>query len=143
MSEQVARREMQKMAVGALYSALTYLDMGEEIDVKLAIESGCGLPYGDAPVFVKEIVIAVLRHYEEAVNRFQSHMVKWSFARLNRVEQAILLLAYAHFFYVEPGIEKAIPISVAVALSKEYLDATDYRFVNAVLDNVLVKQDGK
>ena len=69
-------------------------------------------------------------------------MNKWTFERLNRVEQALLLLSYSHYFYVEPAVDKGVVIDVAVKLAKTYLDASDYKFVNAILDKVLTR-DGK
>ena len=63
-------------------------------------------------------------------------MDKWKFDRLNRLNQAILLLSLAHYYGVGE-VEKAVVINVAVSLAKKYLDDNDYKFVNAILDNVL------
>ena len=63
-------------------------------------------------------------------------METWTFKRLNRLNQAILLMSCAHFFEVKDA-DKAVVINVAVTLAKRYLDDNDYKFVNAILDNVL------
>lgn len=134
------RFEEKRMAMQAVYSELVYLDMGEEIDVKAAVEAATGKSYDVSPLFVKETAIYALKYLTPAIEKFQSHMRNWKWERLNRVEQAILLAAYVHFFHVEEGVHKAVPISVAVDLAKEYLDEKDYRFVNGILDNVLTRE---
>jgi transcription termination factor NusB len=63
-------------------------------------------------------------------------MVNWKFARLNRVAQAILLLAYIHHHYVKDA-DKSVIIDVAVRLSKKFLHDDEYKFINAILDKVL------
>ena len=88
---------------------------------------------------MKEQAIAALKYLDEAINAIQSHMRGWTFERLDRVEQAILINAYNHFFHVEEGIDKKIVINNAVELAKNYLEEKDYRFVNAILDNILVR----
>jgi transcription termination factor NusB len=47
-------------------------------------------------------------------------------------------MSYIHYFHIEE-VDKGVVIDIAVRLAKVYLDAKDYRFVNAVLDKVLVK----
>ena len=42
---------------------------------------------------------------------------------------------------VEPEVEKAVVINIAIKLSKAYLGDNDYKFVNAILDKVLVRED--
>ena len=135
----IKRRDMHEMAMKAVYDELPYVHMGEEVDVKKAVEAAAELPYDEAPRFVKEQAIAALKYLDEAINAIQSHMRGWTFERLDRVEQAILINAYNHFFHVEEGIDKKIVINNAVELAKDYLEEKDYRFVNAVLDNILVR----
>ena len=133
------RNAMEKAAMVAIYDALTYIAMDAPIDVENLVSELLDAPYADCDPFVKGALIAMIAHYGEAVAAFSAKMRGWTFDRLNRVEQAILLLAYVHFYYVEPDDEKAIVIDVAVKQAKAYLDAKDYKFVNAILDNVLTK----
>ena len=62
-------------------------------------------------------------------------MPKWSFDRLNLLEQAILIMSYTH--RQTQNADKSIIINVAVKLAKKFLDKDDYKFVNAILDKVL------
>ena len=63
-------------------------------------------------------------------------MINWTFNRINKLEQALLILSYSHFYYVK-DVDKKVVIDVAVKLAKKYLDSTDYKFVNAILDKTL------
>jgi transcription termination factor NusB len=98
------------------------------------------LPYADCPYFTKAVLIAALKNLNGEIEAYNARMNKWTFDRLNRVEQALLLLSYSQYFYVEPDVDKAAVINVAVILAKKYLEATDYKFVNAILDKVLTRE---
>ena len=137
--QELTRNAAQKVAMTAIYDALTYRKMGMRVDVEEIVSSLLEKPYAECDWFVKGAVIFALKHEEEAVARYQEHMRKWLFSRLNRVEQAILLLSYVHFYFLEPEIDKAVVINIAVRLAKEYLSDKDYKFVNAILDKVLVR----
>ncbi len=70
------------------------------------------------------------------IDDIQRKMTNWKFERINRLAQAILLLAVTHYRYIEK-IDKRIVIDNAVRLAKKYLDEGDYRLINAVLDATL------
>ena len=131
------RNSMQTVAMEAIYSALTYREMGLDVDVQAIVSGLCDLPYEECDYFVKASLVMAIKHLDEAIAAFNGKMRGWTFDRRNRVEQAVLLLAYVHFYYVEPDVDKGIVIDVAVKLAKRYLDAKDYKFVNAILDNLL------
>lgn len=139
IKEGPTRNSLQKTAMSALYVVLTYVDMGAEIPLEEIVSGVANLPYAEVDPFVKEICLQAIKHYDEAVLALESKMNKWTFARRNRVEQAILLQAYVHYLYVEPEVEKGVVIDVAVKLSKVFTGGNDYRFVNAVLDKALVR----
>ena len=45
------------------------------------------------------------------------HLNRWKWSRLPLLSQAILLMSYAHFYYVEK-VDKRIVINIAVELAK-------------------------
>lgn len=133
-----SRNAIQKAAMVAIYDFLTYLSLGEEIDVKKIISSLTETSFEEGDYFLNKMVIEAVKHYKEAVDLFNANMRKWTFDRLNRVEQAILLLAYCHYFHFEDEkTDKAIIINVAIKQAKTYLEEKDAKFVNAILDKVL------
>ncbi len=140
-NQQISSRNRQQIvAMNALYDVLTYMDMGEEIDIEAIVSALCDLPYEECPIYVKQIVLVTIKNLNAEISLLEKNMIKWTFDRLNRVEQAILLLSLSHYFYVDQEIDKGIVINVAVNLAKNYLDAKDYKFVNAILDKVLVRE---
>ena len=55
----------------------------------------------------------------------------WSFDRLNKMEQAILLVATCEL--LESELDKSIVINEAVINAKQYCDEDSYKFINGVL----------
>lgn len=133
--EELTRNKQQELIMICIYDALLYSDMGEEFSLEAIMEGVFGLPYEDIPYYSKAIVVKTLSHINEIKQIYQPKMPKWSFDRLSVVEQAILLMSYTHFH--EEKVEKKIVIDVAIRLAKKFLDQDDYKFVNAILDNVL------
>lgn len=132
-----SRNSLHKLAMAAIYDFLTYRSMGQPFNVEETISGLCGLPYEECDYFIKACVIMAVKYQEEAIAKFNANMRKWTFDRLNRVEQAILILTYVHYLYVDPEVDKGVVIDIAVRLSKTYLSDNDYKFVNAILDRTL------
>lgn len=132
--------EKIEQSLACVYAALTYIDMKSEVDVEALVSGVSALPYAEADPFVKGELIYSLKNLNPLIALLNAHMRKWTFERLNRVEQALLLISCSRYFYVEPSIDKAIVIDSAVSLAHKYLEAGDYKFVNAILDKVLVRE---
>ena len=86
--------------------------------------------------YVQNMVSNVLTHYGEIIEAFQPHLRDWAWNRLPLLTQSVLLMSYAHFYYVEK-IDKRIVINVAVDLAKKYIEEKQAKFINAILDEVL------
>ena len=132
---ELTRNKEQELITISIYDAIIYSTMGEEFSLEAIMSGVYGLPYEEIPYYSKSITIKTLSHINEIKQIFQEKMPKWSFDRLNPVEQAILLMSFTHS--KEEKVDKKIVIDVAVRLAKKYLDNDDYKFVNAILDNVL------
>ncbi len=138
MSEQkITRTKAQEMAMTAIYDALNYVYMGEEVPIKEIISGLSGVSYEESDLYVKKVLIASLSHLNEIIALYQENMPRWKFSRLDRIEQAILLLAYAHLAYVEIDVPRPVVINNAIELAKRFLEPSDYKFVNAILDKTL------
>ncbi len=132
-----SRNVNQEKAMTIIYDALTYDHMGINYDITELISNVLKETYDDSDFYVKEVVIKALLHKEEIIAVIEPNLNKWKFNRLTRLAQAILLLSYAHFYYVKE-VDKAVVIDIAVHLSKKFLDEDDYKFVNAVLDKIIL-----
>ena len=137
--EETSRNASQRIAMTAIYDALTYLSMGKAINVEDILSELSDCPYEEVDTYLKAVMIFSLKKLDEIKAAFAPHMKKWTFDRLNRVVQSILVLSYVHYFYVEPDVDKGVVINIAVKLAKTYADEKDYRFVNGILDNVLIR----
>lgn len=120
-----------------VYDSLLYDKFQVEYDIKELITDIVGAEnYEDVDAFVKEVVIKTLLHEEELIKEIEPHLVKWTFNRLPLLTQAILLSSLAKRKYIS-NIDRNVIIDVAINLAKKYLKDNDYRFVNAILDNIL------
>ncbi len=134
---ELSRTKMQDLAMTAIFDFLVYQHMGEVIDVEGIVTSLTEVSFEESDYFLKSVLIMSIKHYDEIVAAFNAKMAKMSFDRLNRVEQAILMLSYSHYYYFQEKTDKAVVINVAIKLANTYLLTKDRRFVNAILDNVL------
>ena len=132
----ISRNKEHELIMVCIYDALTHISLGDEFSIEETMESIFEIPFEDISLFAKQVVVKSLSHIDEITSVFQEKMPKWKFSRLNRLEQAILLMSYSHA-QLEGKDSKRVIIDVAVRLSKKYLDESDYKFVNAILDNVL------
>jgi len=132
----MSRNQEHELIMICIYDALIYSEMDEVFSLEEVMEGVYKLPYDEISIFSKEVVIKSLTNVNEIKEIYQKNMPKWKFDRLNAVERAILLMSYTHA-KIEPNVDKGIIIDVAVRLAKQYLDETDYKFVNAILDKVL------
>ncbi len=132
----VSRNKEHELVMICIYDALTHISLGDEFSVEETMESIFEEPFENISLFAKQIVVKSLKNIDEIESVYQAKMPKWKFSRLNRLEQAILLMSYTQA-ELEGKDSKRVIIDVAVRLSKKYLDESDYKFVNAILDNVL------
>ncbi len=73
-------------------------------------------------------------HKDEYIEEISAHLNKWTFDRLNLVEQAILLETVSE---IKQAInDKAVVIDEAVIMAKEYCDEEAYKYINGVLDHI-------
>lgn len=132
----VGRNQSHELIMQSLYVALTDIAMKEPIDIPNIMSGVFHEPFEKIDHFSKGVVIKALANINPIIEIFQNHLNKWKWHRLARICQAILLMSYAHYHYVEK-VDKAVVINTAVRLAKKYLDVNDYKFINGVLDEVL------
>ena len=83
--------------------------------------------------FIKDMVMISLQKYGEIVTAYTPYLRNWKWERLPLLTQAILLMSYTHFYFVEK-VDKKVVINVAVDLAKKYIDDKQAKFINAILD---------
>jgi transcription termination factor NusB len=101
-----------------------------ERDARELISEMCDQPYDEVDDFIKNVVILSLTKYGIIRDAYIPYLKSWKWERLPLLTQAILLMSYAHYYFVEKS-DKRVVIDVAVNLAKKYID------INAILDGVL------
>ncbi len=132
----LTRNKAQEASMTLLYNVLLRQKIEEELDLPRLMSDFFECDYDDVDLFVKEVLIKAVKHYDVMVDHISKHLKNWSFDRLNTLTQAIFLLAYTQFHYIG-DVDKKVVINTAVKLTKKFADEGDYKFVNAILDKVL------
>lgn len=90
--------------------------------------------FEDDDEFSRSIIQDIESNKDNYIDEISKHLVKWSFDRLNLIEQAILLEAISEF---KLGLnDKAVIINEAIIFAKQYCDDESYKYINGVLDKI-------
>lgn len=85
--------------------------------------------------FASLLTSGTLDRIDEVDEHIKTHLKKWSFERISRVDLAILRTgAYALIF--QKDIPASVTIDEAVEIAKKFGSPESYRFVNGVLDGI-------
>ena len=84
--------------------------------------------------FVSIIKEDLLINEDKYIDEISKYLNKFTFNRLNLVEQAILLETVSELKLKLN--EKAVIINEAIILCKEYCDEQSYKYINGVLDKI-------
>ena len=88
----------------------------------------------DLDDFITSIQKDLIKNKDNYIYEIGQYLVKFTFDRLNLVEQAILLEATSEIkLHIN---DKPIIIDEAIILAKEYCDEESYKYINGVLDNI-------
>ena len=96
----------------------------------------CECSFEEVDPYIQNSIAQTLNNYGAIRDAFIPFLKNWKWERLPLLTQAILLMSYAHFYYVEK-VDKPIVINIAVTLAKKYIDEKQAKFINAILDGVL------
>ncbi len=121
------RHETREQVVFALYQHLLL-----QKDLRSAFENTFGDEIDDE--YVLQVMLDLELHEQDYVAEISPLLKKWTFDRLNLVDQAILLDAVSEY---RLGIaNKNIVIDEALNIAHTYSDEEAYRYINGVLDNL-------
>ena len=137
--EKISRNQENYIIMTVIYDELADFTMGNNQpfrDVNEIILEITDVPLKEHSHYVQNMIASVLQNYGEIVNKFIPHLKDWKWDRLPLLTRAVLLMSYAHFYYVEK-IDKRIVINVAIELAKKYIEEKQAKFINAILDEVL------
>ena len=135
----ISRNQSHFIIMTVIYDELADFVMGGGASSRNAnelIEEIAETPFDEVDPYIKRSVALTMQHYGEIVDAFRPMLVNWKWERIPLLTQAILLMSYAHFYYVEK-VDKKVVINTAVDLAKKYVEEKQAKFINAILDGVL------
>ena len=137
--EKISRNQEHFIIMTVIYDELADFTAGKDQpfrDVNEIIMEITDIPLEKHSKYLQNTIANVLNHYGEIVNAYIPHLKNWKWDRLPLLTQSVLLMSYAHFYYVEK-VDKRIVINIAVELAKKYIEEKQAKFINAILDEVL------
>ena len=138
---EISRNQQHYIIMTVIYNELTDFTFGEHKinrDAKELIASLCECDIKDVDSYIVDSVLVSLQKYGEIKNAYLPYLVNWKWERLPLLTQAILLMSYTHFYFIEK-VDKKVVINVAVNLAKKYIDEKQAKFINGILDNGVLK----
>ena len=141
MAMELSRNQKHYIIMTAIYNELTDFTFGDQKlyrDAQEIIASLCECDIKDVDPYIIDSVMTSLQKYGEARNAFTPYLKNWTWDRLPLLTQAILLMSYTHFYFIEK-VDKTVVIDVAVNLAKKYIDDKQAKFINAILDSGVLK----
>lgn len=135
----ISRNQSHFIVMTVIYNELNDFHNGGNTlnrDATEMISELCELPIEQCDDFVINCVAVSLREYGEIKSKFVPNLNNWTWDRIPLLTQAILLMSYAHYYYIK-GVDKKVVIDIAVSLAKKYIEDRQAKFINAILDKVL------
>lgn len=134
---ELSRNQQHFIIMTVIYNELTDFTFGEGKLVRDATEmiaSLCECEPKEVNPYIVDTVMMSLKNYGEIKEAYKPYLVKWKWERLPLLTQAILLMSYTHFYYIDKA-DKGVVINIAVELAKKYIDDKQAKFINAILDS--------
>jgi len=125
-----SRSELREIIMKVIYQILILRESNLEIDVNYLIKEQLEIENE----FVTSSINGILTKEERIIELANRYLKDWEMNRLNKVDQAILMLGIFELLYTKtPSV---VAINEAVELSKRYSDEKVTKMINAVLDGI-------
>lgn len=140
MSEkQMTRTAQREKVMQAIYQLLFDIDNNIDYDATLIINQVFNLKeFDDVPNYAKHLYVLALDNFDEIKKLISDNLVSWDYSRVDSILKAILFVAISEGNYVKDAPRNVV-INEAIKLAKSYGSKDDYKFINSILDKVLIK----
>ena len=131
------RSELREIIMKVIYQVMILKEGKLEVNTKALIHEQLEIENE----FVNTSVDGILEYEEDIRNMANTYLKDWEISRLNKVDQAIILLGIYELLYTEtPSV---VAINEAIELSKKYSDEKVTKMINAVLDGIYKNEEEK
>ena len=129
------RSELREVVVKVIYQTIILEEAKLEYDVNDLIKEQLEVQNE----FVDSCVNGILENKNTLIKLADKYLTSWTIDRLNKVDQAILLLGIYELKYTEtPSV---VAINEAIELSKKYSDEAVTKMINGVLGKVYHEEE--
>lgn len=133
--ERTRRRLAREKAIIGIYQNILVEASFEDI-INYLKEDDVLSELPEAMEFSSWLVRTTLEHKDSYYQLLSRYLKKgWTFERLGKMEQAILLVATCEL--LESDLPKKIVINEAVTNAKKFCDDDSYKFINGVLGQII------
>lgn len=130
-----SRRKSREMTLQCLYA----LELaGESVNKVTKDILGMHEDNNVSKKFARDMIKKVYEHREALDDFIKNHATNWDFDRIAVIDRIILRIAICEFLYFG-DIPPKVSIDEAIELSKMYSTEKSNRFVNGILDAVLLE----
>lgn len=130
-----SRSELRDIIMKVLYQVNILDEANLEYDVDSLIKEQMEVENE----FVHSCCHGILDNKKELVKLANKYLSNWTMDRLNKVDQAILLLGIYELKYTDtPSV---VAINEAIELSKSYSDEAVTKMINGVLDKIYHEEE--
>lgn len=124
------RSELREIIMRVIYQVNLFDDAKLDYNINSLIKEQLELENE----FVNDTINGILKNKKELVSLANKYLKDWTMNRLNKVDQAIILLGIYELLYTEtPSI---VSINEAIELSKKYSDEAVTKMINGILDKI-------
>lgn len=103
-------------------------------DVDALSKVGDDATMSDYPLKVEKAFLDNQEAIDELIRKYLKS--SWTMEKIPKAEKAIMRLALAEMYYLNPAVPKEIAINEAVNLTKRYGEDEGRRYVNGILNNI-------
>ncbi|MBP5679313.1 MAG: transcription antitermination factor NusB [Bacilli bacterium] len=132
------RSELREIIMKVLYQ----MEILKETDIEYKTEDLVKELLEVENSFVNDTIEGIIKNKKEMIEVDNKYLKDWTMDRLNKVDQAILLLGTYELLYTDtPSV---VAINEAIELSKKYSEEAVTKMINGVLDKIYheeVKED--
>ncbi|WP_041139294.1 transcription antitermination factor NusB [Beduini massiliensis] len=129
------RQIARETAMIAIYQYLLVDHSLEEIEAYIS-ENKTIMEDEATYTFCKTLIDTTLLNLDQYRNEISKHLKKgWTWERLSKMEQAILLVATSEM--LDSDLAKGVIINEAILIAKTYCDEESYKYINGVLHSLI------
>lgn len=92
--------------------------------------------------YIKDVLTTYFAHKEEIMDKIRKASKRWDVSRMIKVDLTVLKLAVTEMMYFD-DVPMRVAINEAVLLSKKYSGEDAYKFINGILKQITIDEEGE